>query len=162
MPSASRNPGRAAETRLMRMIVSHILKSKGADVISVRPDNLLSAVVEILSSRRIGAVLVLHGDGRVAGVLSERDVVRAVAKHGAGALGMTVADFMTAEVVSATPGDSIGRVMEKMTHGRFRHLPILEDGRLVGIISIGDVVKMRIDEAEHEAQALREYVTQAG
>jgi CBS domain-containing protein len=146
----------------MRMTVSHILKSKGADVISVKPDNVLSAVIDVLSSRKIGAVLVLHGDGMVAGVLSERDVVRAVAKHGAGALDMPVSDFMTSEVVSAGPGDSIGRVMEKMTHGRFRHLPILDGGRLVGIISIGDVVKMRIDQAEHEAQALRDYVTQAG
>ncbi len=144
------------------MSVSLILKSKGSDVISVKPDSVLSSVIETLSSRKIGAVLVLHGDGRVAGVLSERDVVRALAQHGAGALAMPASTFMTADVVSAGPHDSIGRVMEKMTHGRFRHLPIIEEGRLVGIISIGDVVKKRIDEAEHEAQALREYVTQAG
>ena len=144
------------------MTVSLILKSKGADVISVKPDSALSSVVETLSSRKIGAVLVLNADGRVAGVLSERDVVRAVAQHGAGALAMPASAFMTADVVSAGPQDSIGRVMEKMTHGRFRHLPIIDDGRLVGIISIGDVVKKRIDDAEHEAQALREYVTQAG
>ena len=75
---------------------------------------------------------------------------------------MPASAFMTADVVSAGPQDSIGRVMEKMTHGRFRHLPIIDDGKLVGIISIGDVVKKRIDDAEHEAQALREYVTQAG
>ncbi len=144
------------------MTVSLILKSKGADIISVRPDSALSSVVDILASRKIGAVLVLGIDGRVAGVLSERDVVLALAKHGAGALAMPAADFMTSEVVSAAPHDSIGRVMEKMTHGRFRHLPILDGDRLVGIISIGDVVKLRIDEAEHEAQALRDYVTQAG
>jgi len=122
----------------------------------------LSSVVETLSARRIGAVLVLRGDGGVAGVLSERDVVRALARHSSAALGMPASAFMTAEVVSAGPRDSIGRVMEKMTHGRFRHLPILDEGRLVGIVSIGDVVKKRIDDAEHEAQALREYVTQAG
>lgn len=144
------------------MTVSMILKSKGADVISVGPDNPLSSVIDTLASRRIGAVLVLHGDGRVAGVLSERDVVRALARHGAGALAMPASDFMTSEVVSAGPQDSIGLVMEKMTHGRFRHLPIVEAGHLVGIISIGDVVKRRIDDAEHEAQALRDYVTQAG
>lgn len=144
------------------MTVALILKSKGSDVISVKPDNALSSVIETLSSKRIGAVLVLHDDQRVAGVLSERDVVRALAKHGADALAMPASSFMTAEVVSARPSDSIGRVMEKMTHGRFRHLPILDDGHLVGIVSIGDVVKKRIDEAEHEAQALREYVTQAG
>lgn len=144
------------------MSVSTILKSKGSDVISVKPDSTLAAVVETLSSRRIGAVLVTHADGMVAGVLSERDVVRALAQHGADALGMPATSFMTAEVVSARPQDSIERVMEKMTHGRFRHLPILDEGRLVGIISIGDVVKRRIDDAEHEAQALRDYVTQAG
>ena len=144
------------------MTVSLILKGKGAEVISVRPDSTLSAVVETLASRRIGAVLVLHEGGSVAGVLSERDVVRALAQHGPAALEMTASSVMTHEVVSADPHDSIERVMEKMTHGRFRHLPILDQGRLVGIISIGDVVKKRIDEAEHEAQALREYVTQAG
>ena len=144
------------------MTVALILKSKGSEVISVKPGDDLASVVETLSSRRIGAVLVMEGDGRVAGVLSERDVVRALAGHGAGALAMPASAFMTAEVVSARPEDAIGGVMEKMTQGRFRHLPILEDGRLVGIISIGDVVKRRIDDAEHEAQALREYVTQAG
>lgn len=144
------------------MTVSLILKDKGSEIISVKPDNLLSLVIETLSSRKIGAVLVLHDDGGVAGVLSERDVVRALAQHGPGALAMPASAFMTSEVVSADPHDSIGRVMEKMTHGRFRHLPIIESGRLVGIISIGDVVKKRIDEAEHEAQALRDYVTQAG
>lgn len=144
------------------MTVSVILKSKGAEVISVKPDSALSSVVETLSSRRIGAVLVLHSDGKVAGVLSERDVVRALAQHGAAAMDMAASTFMTAEVVSAGSHDSIGLVMEKMTHGRFRHLPIIDEGRLVGIISIGDVVKKRIDDAEHEAQALRDYVTQAG
>jgi CBS domain-containing protein len=154
--------GRAAARRQMRMTVSAILKTKGADVISVNPSSPLSAVVETLASRRIGAVLVLHDDGRVAGVLSERDVVRALARHGSDALAMSASSFMTEDVISASPEDSIGRVMEKMTHGRFRHLPIVDQGHLVGIISIGDVVKMRIDEAEHEAQALRDYVTQAG
>ncbi len=144
------------------MTVALILKSKGSGVISVNPGDSLASVVETLASRRIGAVLVMQGDGRVVGVLSERDVVRALAQHGAGALNMPATAFMTAEVVSARPGDAIERVMEKMTHGRFRHLPILDEGRLVGIISIGDVVKRRIDDAEHEAQALREYVTQAG
>ncbi len=144
------------------MTVSLILKSKGSDVVSVGPDEALGSVIGTLSERRIGAVLVLREDRHVIGVLSERDVVRALAKHGADALAMSASSFMTPEVVSAAPGDSIGRVMEKMTHGRFRHLPIIEDGRLVGIISIGDVVKKRIDDAEHEAQALRDYVTQAG
>lgn len=144
------------------MTVSLILKAKGADVVSVKPEQVLSSVIGTLSEKRIGAVLVLREDGYVIGVLSERDVVRALAKNGVEALSMPVSAFMTVEVVSAGPDDSIGLVMEKMTHGRFRHLPIIEGGRLVGIISIGDVVKKRIDEAEHEAQALRDYVTQAG
>ncbi|MCC6917630.1 MAG: CBS domain-containing protein [Alphaproteobacteria bacterium] len=144
------------------MSVAAILKAKGASVISVKPDDSLRAVVEVLSSKRIGAVLALGSEGRVAGVLSERDVVRALASHGADALDRPVSDYMTAEVVHASPSDSVEALMEKMTHGRFRHLPILEGGRLVGIISIGDVVKRRIEDAVHEAAALREYVSTAG
>ena len=144
------------------MTVSSILKGKGAGVISVAPQDLLASVIDTLAAKRIGAVLVTDAAGNVAGVLSERDVVRALARHGAGALDMTASSFMTAEVVHATPNDTVEHVMETMTRGRFRHVPILENGRLVGIISIGDVVKRRIDDAEHEAQALRDYVTQAG
>ena len=144
------------------MTVSLILKRKGGDVVSVRPDAALASVVRTLAEKRIGAVLVTDAAGGVAGVLSERDVVRALAAHGPGALDMPVSAFMTAEVISATPSDTIEHVMETMTVGRFRHVPIIDGGRLVGIVSIGDVVKRRIDDAEHEAQALREYVTQAG
>lgn len=144
------------------MTVSTILKFKGTDVYSVGPETPMAAVIETLASKRIGAVLVLGGAGSVAGVISERDIVRALASHGAEALSMPASTFMTAEVISAGPSDSIESVMETMTHGRFRHLPVLEDGRLVGIVSIGDVVKRRIDDAEHEAQAFRDYVTQAG
>ena len=144
------------------MTVSLILKDKGGTIITVAPQDRLAAVIDILATKRIGAVLVTDVVGGVAGVLSERDVVRALASHGAGALEMAVSDFMTAEVVHATPSDTVQYVMETMTRGRFRHVPILEDGRLVGIVSIGDVVKRRIDDAEHEAQALRDYVTQAG
>lgn len=144
------------------MTVSLILKDKGGTIITVAPQDRLAAVIDILATKRIGAVLVTDVVGGVAGVLSERDVVRALARHGAQALEMAVSDFMTAEVVHATPRDTVQYVMETMTRGRFRHVPILEDGRLVGIVSIGDVVKRRIDDAEHEAQALRDYVTQAG
>lgn len=143
------------------MTVSTILKSKGGDVVSVNPDDTLAKVVEILAKHRIGAVLIMSGQ-EVAGVLSERDVVRALAKHGAGALEVLASSVMTANVVSARPGDTIEHVMEKMTQGRFRHLPIVHEGKLVGIISIGDVVKRRIDDAEHEARALKEYVAGAG
>ena len=144
------------------MTVSLILKRKGGDIVTVRPDTALASVGQTLAERRIGAVLVTDAGGGVAGVLSERDVVRALAGHGAKALDMPASAFMTAEVVSAAPHDTIEHVMETMTVGRFRHVPILDGGRLVGIVSIGDVVKRRIDDAEHEAQALRDYVTQAG
>lgn len=143
------------------MTVSTILKSKGGGVISVNPDDSLAKVVETLASYKIGAVLVMEGN-QVQGVLSERDIVRALAKHGAETLSIKAATVMTSNVISARPGDTVEHVMETMTRGRFRHLPILEDGHLVGIISIGDVVKRRIDDAEHEAQALRDYVTSSG
>ena len=143
------------------MTISSILKSKGGDVVSASPDDSLAAVVDTLHVNRIGAVLVMSGS-RVIGVLSERDVVRALAKHGAGALDMKASDAMTDDVVTAHPADTVEHVMETMTTGRFRHLPIVDDGHLVGIISIGDVVKRRIDDAEHEAQALKEYVAGAG
>ena len=144
------------------MTVAVILKTKGSDVVSVAPGDTLASVVDTLAKRRIGAVLVLEPSGMVAGMLSERDVVRALSQHGADALGMSVKSFMTAEVVHASPAESIEMVMEKMTIGRFRHLPILDHGRVAGIISIGDVVKRRIDDAVHEADALREYVASAG
>jgi CBS domain-containing protein len=143
------------------MSVAAILKSKGSSVISVSPDDKLAAVVDTLAAKRIGAVLVLAGE-RVAGVLSERDVVQALALHGAECLSRPVSDYMTSDVVHAEPSDTTEALMEKMTHGRFRHVPILDGGRLAGIISIGDVVKRRIDDAVHEAEALREYVSSAG
>lgn len=143
------------------MSVATILKSKGSTVVSVNPDDTLASVVDVLSKRRIGAVLVLSNDA-VAGVLSERDVVRALARHGAECLARPASEYMTSDVVHAAPTDTVEVLMEKMTVGRFRHVPILEGGRLIGIISIGDVVKRRIDDAVHEAEALREYVSSAG
>lgn len=143
------------------MNVSMILKGKGGDVVSVKPDDNLAFVVSTLAKHRIGAVLVMEGH-EVAGVLSERDVIKALATHGTDALSRPASAAMTAAVVSAKPSDTVEFVMETMTRQRFRHLPIMEDGRLVGIVSIGDVVKRRIDDAEHETQALREYVAGAG
>lgn len=144
------------------MTVAQILKVKGTDVVTVQPDDTLAKAVDVLASRRIGAVLVLHPTGAVAGVLSERDVVRTIAHHGADALQQKVSAVMTSEVVHTTPRETIEHIMEKMTHGRFRHLPVLDDGRLIGIVSIGDVVKRRIDDAVHEAEVLRDYVASAG
>ena len=139
------------------MLVAEILKSKGADVFSVAPDITLSDVCAELDSRRVGALIVCDGD-RVVGVLSERDVVRAVARDGQGALERPAADYMTREVVFAEPAETVAILMERMTDRRIRHLPVLRDQRLAGVISIGDVVKCQIAEATHEAESLRTYI----
>jgi CBS domain-containing protein len=145
----------------MSVAVSAILKTKGTNVYSVDTGATLADVVGILSERRIGAVLVMADDA-VAGVLSERDVVRALARDGSDCLGQPVSSYMTTAVVYGSPSDSVEALMETMTNGRFRHVPIIDSGKLMGIISIGDVVKRRIDDAVHEAEALREYVSGAG
>ena len=144
------------------MTVAMILKSKGSDVISVTPDDDIASAIQLLASKRIGAVLVLDVGKRLAGILSERDIVRAMASHGADALAHKVGSVMTSSVTHTNPRETIAHIMEKMTQGRFRHLPVLDDGVLVGIVSIGDVVKRRIDDAVHEAEALKEYVASAG
>lgn len=144
------------------MTVSTILRGKGSQVISAKPDDTLHDAARLMAKNRIGAVLVLTDTGGLGGVLSERDIVKALAQHGAEGLQKPVRAFMTAEVVTAGPHDTVEEVMERMTNGRFRHMPVMDEGRLVGMISIGDVVKRRIDVAENEAQALREYVSQAG
>lgn len=140
------------------MLVSHILREKGRDVVSVTDDMPISDVVKVLSERRIGAVLVVGPAGGVVGILSERDIVRALASDGAAALQRDAHAYMTREVVACAEADSIEDVMEAMTRGRFRHLPVFEEERLVGLVSIGDVVKSRIADAEFETQTLRQYV----
>ena len=139
------------------MTMADILRSKGSRIISVQPGDSVVAAAAVLSREGIGAVLVREGE-RVAGILSERDIVRCVAKHGEAAMRIPVADMMTRGVVFCTPEDSIDEVMSLMTERRFRHLPVQDRGRLVGIVSIGDVVKHRIEKTEREAQALREYI----
>ncbi len=143
------------------MTVSAILRFKGSDVVSAKPSDTLESVARLMARKRIGAVLVLD-EGSVAGVLSERDIVKTIAAHGSDALSMPVRAAMTSVVVSCSPHDTVEEVMEEMTRGRFRHMPVIEEGRLLGVISIGDVVKRRIDDAVHEAEALREYVASAG
>jgi CBS domain-containing protein len=143
------------------MTVSHILRRKGSAVVSARRTDTLGAVAQTLAQHRIGAVIVLDG-GRVEGILSERDIVRALAAHGAAALETAVSQAMTADVVSCSPRDSVETVMERMTRGRFRHMPVMDGETLAGMISIGDIVKERIDEAVAEAASLREYVSSAG
>lgn len=140
------------------MTVASILKSKGTEVVWVQPGARLREAAKLLCERRIGAAVVLGPGRRVLGILSERDIVKAVAQAGSAALEAPVNDFMTQGVQTCRPSDSIERVMEVMTNGRFRHLPVMEGGELRGIISIGDVVKRRIDDAQHEADALKRYI----
>jgi len=140
------------------MFVSDILSQKGGLVHSVTPDTRLADVSQQLSARRIGSVLVLGKHDEVAGIVSERDIVRALAAHGAAALEFEAGQVMTRNVVSCDPDDTIDRVMEMMTRGRFRHLPVLRHGELLGLVSIGDVVKARLEETRHETEALRAYI----
>jgi len=140
------------------MTVASILKAKGSNVVSIQPGQRMLDASHVLHQHRIGAALVLGTGNRVLGVLSERDIVRALAEIGAGALETTVDQFMTTNVRTCRPSDSIEWVMEVMTKSRFRHMPVVEDGQLLGIISIGDVVKRRIDDTEHEAEALKRYI----
>ena len=139
------------------MLVAEILKSKGGEVFSISPAVTLTGVCAELESRRVGALVVCDGD-RVVGVISERDVVKAVAADGAASLLRPVSDYMTRDVVFAEPGETVTILMERMTDRRIRHLPVLTDSRLSGVISIGDVVKCQIAEATHEAESLRTYI----
>ena len=144
------------------MTVAAILKHKGARVETTRPNATVQQVCDQLSAKRIGAAVVLGNGGDVVGVVSERDIVQALAKHGPSALGRPVDQIMTRDVVTCTLTDTSEALMETMTVGRFRHLPVVEGGKLIGIISIGDVVKRRIEDSELERHAMRDYITQAG
>ena len=142
------------------MTVRAILDSKGHQIQSVGPDAKLSAAIKILGERRIGAVLVMS-EARVEGILSERDIVRALGERGAAVLDEPVNAVMTRKVVSCRQSDTVSAIMEMMTLGKVRHLPVIEDDRVVGLISIGDVVKWRVGEYEREQEALREYIKTA-
>ncbi|MDO9125254.1 CBS domain-containing protein [Parvibaculum sp.] len=139
------------------MNVAAILKAKGSDVVTVSPTATLGEIAVLLSERRIGAVVVMQ-DRKVLGIVSERDVVKAIARNGAQSLNAPVRDVMTARVVTCGLNDSIDELMDSMTMGRFRHLPVIEGGELAGIVSIGDVVKHRIAETVMETEALRLYI----
>jgi CBS domain-containing protein len=140
------------------MIVANILKDKGSTVATARPDASVAEVAAKLAAKKIGAVVIVGDEGRVEGILSERDIIRAIAQRGAAALNEAAADIMTRQVVGCTSADSLDHLMVTMTSGRFRHIPVVENGALVGIVSIGDVVKRHIEEVELEASALRNYV----
>jgi CBS domain-containing protein len=143
------------------MTVKTILSAKGHDVVTIEPAATLEQASAILAARRIGALVVLGADHRVIGILSERDVVRALSEAGAAALKHPVSQAMTRTVVTCGEGDKISEIMERMTHGRFRHIPVVANDRLIGIISIGDVVKQRLSEMERESEALRDYIQTA-
>ncbi|MCC3306598.1 CBS domain-containing protein [Sneathiella sp. HT1-7] len=140
------------------MNVAGILKVKGGNVITTSPSDSIAAVSNILGEKRIGAVLVVDGSGKLCGVLSERDIVRGLSESGDGCLKLLASDLMTSDLVTTSPSETIDNVMALMTEKRIRHLPVLEDGKLAGFISIGDVVKSRMDEVEREAAALRDYI----
>ena len=142
------------------MTVRAILDTKGHQVQSVEPGAKLSAAIKILSERRIGAVLVLS-QGRMEGILSERDIVRVLGERGASVLDEPVSATMTRKVVSCREKDTVSEIMETMTRGKFRHLPVVEDNKVAGLISIGDVVKWRVGEYEREQEALRDYIKTA-
>ena len=142
------------------MQVKHILRDKGREIICIASDTSLIEAVRQLAHRKIGALIVQDKDGGLAGIISERDLVRAIADHGAAALGDAVANYMTRAVATCGECDSVDTIMEAMTDGRFRHMPVLdENDRLCGLISIGDVVKTRIAETLIEAEALRGYIS---
>jgi CBS domain-containing protein len=140
------------------MFVSDILSQKGGLVFTVTLATTVAQISQQLGARRIGSVLVMTDTDTVTGIVSERDLVRAVSQHGAAALDLEARQVMTRDVVTCHPDDSIDHVMEMMTTGRFRHVPVVDRGELLGIVSIGDVVKARLEEARHETEALRAYI----
>jgi len=143
------------------MLIRQILAAKGSQVVTTRPDATVSEVARLLKEKRIGAVLVTDSRAQLCGIISERDLARGLAEHGAGLLKTKVEQLMTKDVVTCSPEDGVQQLMHKMTAGRFRHLPVIEDGDLVGIISIGDVVKHRLEELEAETHLLHDYIAGA-
>lgn len=139
-------------------MIASILAGKGSAVVTIAPDTTLTEAARLLTERRIGAVAVVDPDGGLAGILSERDIVRAVAAQGEAALTAPSSSAMTAKVVTAEPGDRIDAALARMSDRRIRHLPVVQDGKLVGFVSIGDLVKAQIDMALAEADAMRAYI----
>ncbi len=140
------------------MKVEQILRNKGSEIFAVGPDDKISDAVALLNSKNIGAVIVRDNKGDVAGILSERDIVRRLGERGGDALAMKVSECMTSNVFTCSVEASVDELMAKMTEKRIRHLPVTKDGQIVGVVSIGDVVKRKIEEAEQEAAALKEYI----
>jgi len=143
------------------MTVAQILAGKGFDVVTAQPHRTLGELTEILTQRDIGAIIVADAGGKVLGILSERDIVRAIGRKGQSALNDAASMHMTTKVVTTTEDETVHATMEKMNQGRFRHLPVMKNGELNGILSIGDVIKFRLAEMEHEHSAMREYIATA-
>jgi CBS domain-containing protein len=147
------------------MNVKTILAAKrrnlGGDIIDIEPTANLAAAAKLLAAHRIGALLIRGAGGRLAGILSERDIVRALSEHGARALELPVGQVMTREVETCVDDETVAGIMERMTAGKFRHMPVVTNGKLTGLISIGDVVSERVKQIEHETEAMRDYIRSA-
>ena len=143
------------------MTIGMILADKGREIVSIEPAATLKSAATLLAERRIGAVLILGADRRIIGILSERDIVRAIGERGPAALDEPVSQTMTRKVSTCTEGETLVSIMERMTEGKFRHVPVVDQGRLVGIVSIGDVVKHRLREMERDSAAMRDYILTA-
>ena len=140
------------------MSVSEILTEKGREVFTANFDNKIEEIAKVLAEKKIGAAIILDNKNDVCGIASERDIVREIAKSGSAALSRPVSVCMTQKIISCNETDTLDGLMEKMSQGRFRHLPVIQDGKLSGIISIGDVVKHKIMQAEREAEDMRRYI----
>jgi len=143
------------------MTVKAILDAKGRQITTIDPTATLETAIGVLAKHRIGALVVLGADQRVIGIVSERDVVRSLAEQGGAAVKKPLSQVMTRKVTTCSEADTVSAIMEQMTAGKFRHIPVLENERLVGIVSIGDVVKYRLGEMERDAEALRDYIQTA-
>jgi CBS domain-containing protein len=143
------------------MTVRAILSRKGNDVATIEPNATLAAAMKILAERRIGALVITGADQRVVGILSERDIVRTLADRGPKALDEPIAEVMTRKVVTCSESETVTEIMGRMSSGKFRHVPVVEQGRLIGIVSIGDVVKSRLEEMEREHEAMHDYIRTA-
>ena len=144
------------------MAVAHILRQKGTSVVTVEPGDSVQTIVDMLARHRIGAVVVVDPAGGIAGIISERDVVRAMVGDAAAVVSKTARDIMTVKVRTCAPSDSEAELMHMMTESRIRHLPVVANGRVAGMISIGDVVKLRIESMEAEADQMKTYIASAG
>jgi CBS domain-containing protein len=149
------------EVREATMTVGIILAAKGREVVTIEPGASLAEAVRLLAGKRIGAALILGADHRITGIISERDIVRALAEGGAAALNEAVSGTMTRKVETCNESEAVASIMERMTAGKFRHMPVVDQGRLVGVVSIGDIVKHRLQEMERESGAMRDYIMTA-